>query len=97
MLFKRNNRKKVGIREKTASFVSQRQDGNTQESSEEQVAKPPISKVHKVIEILEKFTLFSRSGEDLMSSLKVVNRVIHAEEQLSKKQSTINAYFRKEK
>ena len=32
-----------------------------------------------------------------MSSLKVVNRVIHAEEQLSKKQSTINAYFRKEK
>ena len=27
MLFKRNNRKKVGIREKTASFVSQRQDG----------------------------------------------------------------------
>ena len=61
------------------------------------VAKPPISEVHKVIEILEKFTLFSRSGEDLMSSLKVVNRVIHAEEQLSKKQSTINAYFRKEK
>ena len=45
----------------------------------------------------EKFTLFSRSGEDLMSSLTVVNRTIHAEEQLSKKQSTINAYFRKEK
>ena len=86
MLFKRNNRKKVGIREKTASFVSQRP-----------VAKPPISEVHKAIEILEKFTLFSRSGEDLMSSLKVVNRVIHAEDQLTKKQSTINAYFRKEK
>ena len=66
-------------------------------SSDEPVAKPPINKVHKAIEILEKFTLFSRSGEDLMSSLKVVNRVIHAEEQLSKKQSTINAYFRKEK
>ena len=48
-------------------------------------------------EILEKFTLFSRSGKDLMSSLKVVNRVIHAEEQLSKKQSTTNACFRKEK
>ena len=32
-----------------------------------------------------------------MWSLKVVNRVIPAEEQLSKKQSTINAYFRKEK
>ena len=57
----------------------------------------PIREVHRAIEILEKFTLFSRSGEDLMSSPKVVNRVIHAEEQLSKKQSTINAYFRKEK
>ena len=99
MLFKRNNRKKVGIREKTALFVSQRQDGNSQTFSQrdEPVAKPPISEVHKAIEILEKFILFSRSGEDLMSSLKVVNRVIHAEEQLSKKQSTINAYFRKEK
>ena len=67
------------------------------ECSDKPVAKPPISEVHKAIEILEKFTLFSRSGEDLMSSLKVVNRVIHGEEQLSKKQSTINAYFRKEK
>ena len=67
------------------------------ESIDEPVAKPPISEVNKAIEILEKFTLFSRSGEDLMSSLKVVYRVIHAEEQLSKKQSTINAYFRKEK
>ena len=72
-------------------------DGNEDESSDEPVAKPPISEVHKAIEILEKFTLFSRSGEDLMSSLKVVNCIIHAEEQLSKKQSTINAYFRKEK
>ena len=60
-------------------------------------AKPPVSEVQKAIEILEKVTLFSRSGEYLMSSLKVVKRVIHAEEQLSKKQSTINAYFRKEK
>ena len=66
------------------------------ESSGEPVAKPPINEVHKAIEILEKFTLFSRSREDLMSSLRVVNRVIRAEEQLSKKQSTINAYFRKE-
>ena len=72
-------------------------DDDEDESSDEPVAKPPISEVHKAIEILKKFTLFSRSGEDLMSSLKVVNRVIHAEEQLSKKQSTINAYFRKEK
>ena len=32
-----------------------------------------------------------------MSSLKVVNCVIHAEEQLSKMQSIINAYFRKKK
>ena len=56
-----------------------------------------VFEVHKAIEIREKFALFSRSGEDLMSSLKVVNRAIHAEEQLSKKQSTINAYFRKEK
>ena len=67
------------------------------ESSDKLAAKPPISEVHKVIEILEKFTLFSGSGEDLMSSLKVVNRVIYAEEQLSKKQSTINTYFRKDK
>ena len=72
-------------------------DGDEDESSDEPVEKPPISEVHKAIETLEMFTLFSRSGEDLMSSLKVVNRVIHAEEQLSKKQSTINAYFRKEK
>ena len=73
-------------------------DDDEDESSDEPVAKPPISEViAKAIEILEKFTLFSRSGEDLMSSLKIVNRVIHAEEQLSKKQSTINAYFRKEK
>ena len=71
--------------------------GDEDESNDEPVANPPISEVHKVIEILEKFTLFSRSGEDLMSSLKVVNCVIHAEEQLSKNQSTINAYFRKEK
>ena len=71
--------------------------GDEDESSDEPVVKPPVSEVHKAIEILEKFTLFSRSGEDLMSSLKVVNRVTHAEEQLSKKQSTINAYFRKEK
>ena len=34
MLFKRNNRKKVGIREKTASFVSQRQDSNSQTFSQ---------------------------------------------------------------
>ena len=66
-------------------------DDYEDESSDEPVAKPFISEVHKAIEILEKFTLFSRSGEDLMSSLKVVNRVIYAEEQLSKKQSTINA------
>ena len=59
-------------------------DDDEAESSDEPVAKAPISEVHKAIEILEKFTLFSRSGEDLMSSL-VVNRVIHAEEQLSKK------------
>ena len=72
-------------------------DDDEDESSDEVVAKPPISEVHKVIEILEKFTLFSRSGEDLMSSLKVFNRVIYAEEQLSKKQSTINTYFRKDK
>ena len=72
-------------------------DDDEDESSDEPVAKPPISEVPKAIEILEKFNLFSRSGEDLMSSLKVVNRVIHLEEQLSKKQSTIIAYFRKEK
>ena len=72
-------------------------DDDEDESSDELVAKPPISEVHKAIEILEKCTLFSRSGEDLMSSPKVVNRVIHAEEQVSKKQSTINAYFRKKK
>ena len=35
MLFKRNNRKKVGIREKTASFVSQRQDSNSQPFSQQ--------------------------------------------------------------
>ena len=56
-------------------------DDDEVESSDEPVAKPPISEVHKAIEILEKFL---RSGEDLMLSLKVVNRVIHAEEQLSK-------------
>ena len=72
-------------------------DHDEDESSGEPVAKPPISQVHKVIKILEKFTLLSHSGEDLMSSLKVVNHVIHAEEQLSKKQSTIDACFRKEK
>ena len=72
-------------------------DDDEDESSDEPVVKPPISEVHKAIEILEKFTLFSRSGEYLMSSLKVVNRVIHAEKQLTKKQSTINPYFRKEK
>ena len=72
-------------------------DDDEDESSDEPVAKPHISEVHKAIEMLEKFTLFSRFGEDLMSSLKVVNRVIHAEEQFSKKPSTINAYFRKEK
>ena len=48
-----------------------------------------VFEVHKATEIREKFTLFSRSGEDLMSSLKVVNRVIHAEEQLSKKQPSM--------
>ena len=62
-------------------------DDDEDESSDEPVAKPPISEVHKAIEILEKFTLFSRSGEDLMLSLKVVNRVVHAEEQLSKAKS----------
>ena len=73
-------------------------DDDEDESNDKPVAKPPISEVRKAIEILEKFTLFSRSGEDLMSSLKVVNCIIHAEEQLSKKQSIIiNAYFRKEK
>ena len=70
-------------------------DDDEDESSDEPVAKSPISEVHKAIEILEKFTLFSGSGKDLMSSLKVVNRVINAEEQLTKKQSTINPYFRK--
>ena len=72
-------------------------DEDEDESSDEPVGKPPISEFHKAIEILEKFSPFSRSGEDLMSSLKVINRVIHADEQLSKNQSTINAYFRKEK
>ena len=51
-------------------------DDDEDESSHKPVAKPPISEVHKAIEILEKFTVFSRSGEDLMSSLKVVNRVM---------------------
>ena len=59
-------------------------DDDEDESSDEPVAKPPISEVHKAIEILEKFTLFSRSGEYLMLSLKVFNRVIHAENNLAK-------------
>ena len=41
-------------------------DNDEDESSDELVAKPLISEVHKAIEILEKFTLFSRSVEDLM-------------------------------
>ena len=93
MLFKRNNRKKVGIREKKASFVSQRQDGNSQTFSQpnfdEKQVRCPLRTGER--------SASRSSGEDLMSSLKVVNRVIHAEEQLSKKLSTINAYFRKEK
>ena len=35
MSFKRNNRKKVGIREETASFVSQRQDATLKRSHNE--------------------------------------------------------------
>ena len=35
MSLKRNNRKKVGIREKTASFVSQRQDATLKRSHNE--------------------------------------------------------------
>ena len=92
MLFKRNNRKKVGIREKTASFVSQRQDGNSQTFSQRNFTKSTLStwkrnktKIEEVYHAgLGNKRMRPEKYEDLnkalmkMSSLKVVNRVIHA-------------------
>lgn len=79
-----------------AQVISQDDDDQENEMfDEERLVKPGIIEVRNAIEILEKFSLFSRFGEQMMRPLNMLDRFVDKEEQHCKKQTTIHDFFAK--
>ena len=57
--------------------------------------KPLMEEVKSAIEMLEKFSMYSDFGEDILKSVRQVSHFIEREEQTKRKQANITDFYKK--
>ena len=75
--------------------VKQSSDKEDDAAEVVEMRKPFMGKVKNALEMLEKFSLYSDFGEDILKSIRQVSHSIEREEQTKRKQANITDFFKK--
>ena len=77
--------------------VNDESDGEEEDLNDfEPINKPGIEDTSEALQVLQDFSLFSKSGQSMLKSLKELNRSLVREELSHKKQSVITSFFSKQ-
>ena len=83
------------IREVLNHPVEESSDEEDDDAGVIEMRKSLIEEVKSAIEILEKFSLYSDFGEDILKSIRQVSHFIEREEQTKRKKASITDFFKK--